>query len=395
MRQEQPLPLQGGIPRSAAESPALALGLRPFYLSGALAAAVVVPLWVAGFLGAIDFQPALPGPAWHAHEMIFGFAGAVIVGFLFTAGERWTSQRLPHGPTLGAFVAVWLLARITSISGPYALHVVTDIVLLPAAAAALACAVVASRNWRNAPIIIILLALGATNACHHLAQLGPLASLGTKPLHAALGLVVVLESVIGGRVIPAFISAAHPRAGIRSHALLDGATIASTVAALTAWVIAPDGPVLAALAAVAASLHLLRMVSWKPWVGFRNPMLWILGASYAFIPAGLACAAAASMLELGPSGTLHAFGAGATGGLILGMMCRSARGHTGRPIRASTVETAAFALVLAAALVRVAWPMLLPTHQAAGLVVAATLWCSAFLLFLARFTPWLLGPDAT
>lgn len=380
----------------------LSAGFRPFYLCGAVAAVVVVPVWLAVFLGALPWpiETPLTPMLWHGHEMVFGFAAAVIVGFLFTAGERWTGLPMPKGWLLGAFVAAWVSARATALIGPYQLHAFIDTLLLPSVALVLAWRLVESRNFIHGPVVAILLALTGTDVVFHLGVMGVLHGVTVQPLHAAIALLVLLETIIGGRVIPAFHMAVCRGLVLRSRAAFDRVVALVSIAALAWWILAPQHGIAWMLCAMAALLHAARLLSWNPWAGRRLAMLWILSLSYAFIPLGFALLAVALATGGGDGAPVvsvavaqHAFGAGATGGLILGMMCRSARGHTGRMIHASGTEVLAFALVLLGAVVRLVWPIACPAEATAGLILAGALWCGAFGVFLVRFTPWLVGPS--
>jgi uncharacterized protein involved in response to NO len=201
---------------------------------------------------------------------------------------------------------------------------------------------------------------------------------------------VTLESLIGGRVIPAFTRSATPGAVLREAAWLDRAAIGSSLGGLALWAcdVAPHGS--AALLALGAALHAARLAGWKPWVSRGRPILWILHASYAWIPLGLALLAAAQAGWLSASAGVHALAVGATGGLIVGMITRTARGHTGRPLKASKLEAAAYGLVMASAVLRVAGALLGPFYLPL-LVAAGLAWAAAFVLYLVRFTPWLLA----
>src|SRR5450830_334268 len=184
--------------------PLLRLGFRPFYLGGALLAALIVPLWVAIFLGLVPISPAVPALLWHAHEMLFGFAAAIIVGFLMTAGKAWTGLATPRGPALAALALLWFAARVASVFGPYVVYAVLDMALLPLVAATLVTLFLRARNYRNLPMGLILALLASANLVFHLAVSGLVNVPVMAPLYAGLALIVMIESVIAGRVIPAF-----------------------------------------------------------------------------------------------------------------------------------------------------------------------------------------------
>jgi uncharacterized protein involved in response to NO len=390
----EPLPLFPTPRDAAAPAPAgwplLRLGFRPFYLGAAAFAALALPLWVALFLGQISLSTAPPPLLWHAHEMLFGFAAAVIVGFVLTAGKAWTGLATPRGALLAGLATVWLAARIAAVVAPYAVYALLDVALLPVVAAVLVDRLLRAGNRRNLPLAGLLAALTLANAAFHAAVLGWLAIDPMAALHAGLALIVMIECVIAGRVVPAFTMSATPGLRLASRPRLERATLALTALGLAAWVCLPAGRPTALALASAAVLHALRQWQWRPWVTRRRPILWVLHAGYAWIALGLGLLAAAQMGWVGASAGVHALAVGATGGLIIGMITRTARGHTGRPLVASRVEVAAYVLVMAAAVLRVAVPLAAPQWLVPALVGAALAWSAAFGLYLVVYTPWLL-----
>ncbi len=393
-----PLPILAAAPAAASARPlkglpVLRLGFRPFYLAAAAFAALSIPLWVAIVLGKVAPPMAMPPLLWHAHEMLFGFAAAVIVGFLLTAGKAWTGLDTPRGATLAALALVWLAARAAALVAPYPMYAALDMLLLPLVAGALASVLLRAGNRRNLPLAGILLLLAGANALFHLASLGRVDVAPMTALHAGLALIIMIETVIGGRVIPAFTLSATPGLKLRLRPKLELPTVALTALGLAGWVLAPPGPLPAAVLGLAAALQLHRLLTWQPFATRGRPILWVLHAAYAWIPIGLALLALAELGLLGVSAGIHALAVGATGGLVIGMITRTARGHTGRPLRVSRAEVTAYALVLAAALLRTLVPLIAPNGvpYAAPLIAAAMAWCGAFALYLWVFTPWLLS----
>ena len=248
--------------------PLLRLGFRPFYLGAALFALLAVPLWVALFLGQLQLTMALPPMLWHAHEMLFGFAIAVIVGFLLTAVKAWTGLATPRGAFLGALALLWLAARIAAVTGPYAVYAVLDLLLLPLVAVVLTGVLLRARNRRNLPLAGMLMLLGLANGAFHLSVVGVIDTAPMLPLYAALALIVMIECVITGRVIPAFTVSATPGLKLNLRPSVERATLALTALALLLWVLAPAsagwnmaGGLALSLAAVA---HGLRLWQWRP-----------------------------------------------------------------------------------------------------------------------------------
>lgn len=376
-------PVPGGMPF-------LRLGFRPFYLGAALFGVAAMLLWYGIFLGQLAPRPGLAPVPWHAHEMLFGFAVAVIVGFLLTAGKAWTGLPTPRGAALGALFALWAAARVAAVAAPYPVFFVLDVALLPLVSAVFIRVLVRAGNKRNLKIGAVLALLAVANLVFHLAASGAIAVDPVRPLYAALALIVVLESIMGGRVIPNFTMNATPGLKLPSAPRRDAVAIVLTVLGLACWIFHGPLAVAAVLLALAAVLHAVRWLSWTPWVTLTRPILWILHLSYAWIPIGLALLAASQMGWLPVSAGVHALAVGATGGLIIGMLTRTARGHTGRPLKVTPIETLAYAMVLVAAVIRVAVPIGWPSLYAGALLAAGGLWIAAFAIYLVKYAPWLL-----
>jgi uncharacterized protein involved in response to NO len=370
----------------------LALGFRPFYLLAALLAAAAIPVWVAQFFGVLGPGGFVGGMAWHTHEMVFGFAAAVIAGFLFTAARNWTGLPTPTGPTLGALASLWLLGRILMLTGPGWAAAMADIAFLPAVAWFLWQPLRRSRN-RNQFFVVILLVLAAMNMGFHLAHAGAISLSPIAWVHSALLLVVLVVAIMGGRVIPAFTRNAIPGLPMRSVPGIEPISLATLAATLIAWLAGLPDPVVAAAALATAVAHALRLWSWNPWATRTRPILWILHVSYAWIALGmLLLAAALAGIAGSASAAMHALGIGAVGGMIMGMMTRTARGHTGRALRADAPEVIAYILVHVAAAVRVFVPLLLPQSYALALVASAALWSIAFGIYCVVYWPILTRP---
>ena len=364
-----------------------ALGFRPFYLLAALFAGLAVPVWALVFSNVLSLP--MPGILWHAHEMIFGFACAVIIGFLFTAGRNWTGLPTPTGKPLAALAALWLVGRVGMAFDSGIIASIFDMLFLPLAATALARVLIKAKSQRNYFVPVMLSVLSLANLLFHLARFGVLMIDPLRPLLFALSLIVLLETVIGGRVIPMFTAAALRGVRQWQHTWLNHAAIVATLIALLLWV-TEVGIVLAPVAIIAATLQLIRCIGWNPWATRRTPLLWILHLGHLWIPLGLLLLAAAAMGWLPRSAGVHAFSIGATGGLIIGMITRTALGHTGRKLIAGPVEMTAYALVQLAAVVRVLTLLALPAAVFGGIYVAAGLWSIAFLAFFLRYQPWLM-----
>jgi len=385
------LPILGQSPRQPPTGwPPLRLAFRPFYLLAALAAVVLMPLWWAAFTGRL--QTALPALLWHGHEMLFGFVAAVVIGFVFTAGKTWTGLQTPRGAQLAFLALLWLSARVAAVLAPYPVFFLLDVSLLPLCAALFADLLLRVRNLRNLPVAGVLGLLAVANLAFHLGASGALSIDPIWALHAGLAVLVLLETLIAGRVVPFFTRNVTPGLQNTVPAWREKLLGAVTALSLVAWVAESTGAV--PLLAAAAVLHAWRLHSWRPGVTLARPILWSLHLAYAWLPVGFALLALALARGESISPALHAFGVGATGGLIVAMMTRTARGHTGRPLQAGRAETWSYSLVTSAALLRVGAPLLWPAAYGWALLVAGTCFAAAFCIYLRRYASWLMSARA-
>ena len=362
------------------------LGFRPFYLLASSFAALSIALWVAQYVGWLPIA-YMPTTVWHGPELIFGYTMAVMAGFLLTAVRAWTNQPTPSGMPLMAIALLWIAGRVLVLL-PYAMVAAVVNAAFPAAVAlAIAVPLVRSANRRNYFFVGLLLMLAAVVLTVHLSAMGLLQVPVRGGLQAGLDIVVFVMAVVGGRVIPMFTNNGVPNAGARRVAAVEKLALASLVALFAADVVQAPAAWIATLAAIGAMAHAVRLCLWRPWRTHGAPLVWILHAAYAWIviylllraltPAGLVAEALA----------LHALTIGAIGGMTLGMMTRTARGHTGRLLVADAWETACFVLVQAAAVVRVFGGLIFPGVYALTTVTAGILWTIAFALYAIRYWP--------
>jgi uncharacterized protein involved in response to NO len=367
------------------------LGFRPFYLLASTFAALSIALWALQFAGLLA-APYLPGPLWHAHEMLFGFALAVIVGFLLTAGRNWTGRPTPTGGSLAALALLWLAARVLVLT-PYGwLAAVANTAFPLAAAVALAIPFVQAGNRRNYFFIGVLGLLAAATLAIHLNQLGVIALPAWAGIQVAMDAVLFILCVMGGRVIPMFTNNGVPGARAQRHPRLEPLALGAILALLVADGLQAPPLVLGGIAALAALAHLLRWLLWQPWTTLRAPLVWVLQLAYAWIPVHLALRAAAAAGWMASSAATHALTVGAVGGLVIGMMTRTARGHTGRPLRADRRDVACYGLVAAAAFVRVVVPAAAPAFTLHAVLCSALLWSLGFALYALSYWPVLSRP---
>ncbi|MFO1196123.1 MAG: NnrS family protein [Burkholderiaceae bacterium] len=379
---------------AADDGPALwRLGFRPFYLLGAAFAAVGVPLWVVFYAGAARAPAGLPAHLWHSHEMVFGFAVAIIAGFLFTAVRNWTNLPTPRGARLAALAALWLAVRVAYLAGAPGLAFALELAFLALVAFALLAVLVRARNRRNYFVGVLFVVLALADGAFYAAATGAWTAFPPDaPVRFALYLVVTLTFVIGGRVIPMFTANAIRGLSQFRDARLDRAAIAAGVLAFGLELAGAPALATVPAALAAAGLHAARLWGWRPLATRARPILWILHAGYAWICVGFVMLAAAGAGLVARPLALHAFALGAVGGLVIGMITRTALGHTGRMLTAGRSETTMYVLVQLAALARVFGPLLLPQAALGWVEASAALWCAAFAVYLVAYWPKLSRP---
>jgi uncharacterized protein involved in response to NO len=367
------------------------LGFRPFYLLASAFAAISIVLWVLQYAGFLPI--AYPrGAAWHGHELIFGYTLAVIAGFLLTAVRNWSGRPTPTGGLLIALCALWLAGRLLVLS-PYGVAAALVSAAFPVAVAiAIAVPLVRSANRRNYFFVGLLVLLGAADLVFQLALVGVLDLPARPGLQAGLDVILFVMAVMGGRVIPMFTNHGVRGANARRHAAVEKVALGGILVLLVADLLPVPAPALALIALVCAVAHAIRLALWDSRKTLGTPIVWILHAAYAWIVLHLAFRALAAVGWVPEPLATHALTIGAIGGLTLGMMTRTARGHTARPLEADRAEVACYMLVQLAAAVRVLGPLVVPSVYVASVVASGVLWSAAFALYFIRYWPILTRP---
>lgn len=378
----------------------LSHGFRPFFLLGAAYAAIALGWWIAGFQGMLPPPPSAFDPlAWHRHEMLFGTIGAIIAGFLLTAVPNWTGSQPVQGGRLLALALLWLAARVAvaigAVSGPLPAAVLDAGFLFAMAGWAWRC--IQGSGNRNIPVPLLIGLLGLAALVDHAGPIlgaGELADIGFR---GGVAVILILISLIGGRILPAFTRnwlEATGRGGPLppNFGRFDKLTVLLTVLALAVWIGWPQAMATAALLLLAGAVQAIRLLRWCGWRTVAEPLMVVLHLSYAWLPIGLLLLGASLLgLALPATAALHALTAGAMGAMTLSVMTRAALGHTGRPLTAGGREIAIFALVHLGAAGRVVGAAF-PGQYLTLLALSALLWGGAFALFALSYGPMLLRP---
>ena len=385
---------RGDRPSRQAAAPGFALfnlGFRPFFLLASIFSALSIVLWGVRYSGWLP-EPYLHGPVWHGHEMLFGFTLAVVAGFLLTAVRNWTAQPTASGGALMALAALWIAGRVLVLT-PYATAAAIVNAAFPLAlTVAIGTPLVRARNTRNYFFLGLLALMAVLIAAVHVALLGVAVLPPRLGLVLGLDVMLFIMAVMGGRVIPMFTNNGVPGAGATRHPQVERLALGSVLALLVVDLFQPASSVIAAVALAAFLAHCARLALWRGWRTLGTPLVWILHAAYGWIVVHLALRTLSAMGWLSDSLAIHALTVGAIGGLTLGMMTRTARGHTARPLVADRYETACYVLIMLAALIRVFGGMALPAWHIASIQLSAALWAAAYGLYAVRYWPVLTQP---
>ncbi|MEP6888308.1 MAG: NnrS family protein [Nitrospirales bacterium] len=372
-------------------------GFRPFFLGAAIFSGVEVPAWILLFVGGGDPAFLYAPRDWHVHEMLFGFLPAVITGFLLTAIPNWTERAPVRGMPLMLVWTLWLAGRLV-IAMPWFTPLVSAIVdgaFLVVVAAIVWREIAASGSWSLGPMGgLISLYAGANILFHALALRGAATDL---PERTALALVMVLLALIGGRVTPNLTRNFMVQEGMTKHpapfSYFDGVSVVLVSVAAVAWTVQPQTMAIGWTLMAAGLTNLARLLRWRGWVIWREPLVLILHLGYGWLVMSL-LALGGSILGLGmnSANAVHVLTAGAVGVMTLAVMTRASLGHTGRPLHASSMTVVIYILINLGAMLRVSVPSAdSPTNIMLGL--SAVAWSGAYLLFAVVYGPLLIRPS--
>jgi uncharacterized protein involved in response to NO len=369
--------------------PLLTVGFRPFFLLGAIYAGLEVLVWLPMFNGELSLLTAFAPRDWHVHEMLYGYVPAVITGFLFTAIPNWTGRLPIQGRPLLFLVVVWLAGRLcvtlsADVSWFAAMAVDCSFLLLVVCFTSRE--ILAGRNWRNLNVVAMVTLLFAGNVAFHLEA--HFRGMADVSIRIGIAVVVLLITMIGGRIIPSFtrnwLARENPGRLPAPFGRFDMAVVAATALTLAIWVALQDGPVVGVFMALTGLLQIARLCRWAGDRTLRERLVLILHLGYGFIPLGFLIMAAAAFGSLPAGAGIHAWTVGAAGTMTLAVMTRATLGHTGQQLVARVPTQLIYAAVIAAALARIC-AAIEPSNNSLLLHTAAFAWAAAFLGFAVYF----------
>ena len=372
--------------------PLFAMGFRAFFAFAGVSALVLILLWNAIYKGQLNTTNYFTPSYWHGHEMLLGYAVAVIAGFLLTAVKNWTGKETLAGDGLAGLCLLWLYGRILPFYAgllPDVLIALVDFAFLPLLAWQISKPIIAAQHRKNWIFIAILGVLALGNGLIHAEMLG-LANHGAAyGLQIVVATIIILILVMAGRVFPFFTERALSGTLIIRKPLLDYLAIGSASLVFVLQLFGVTGSLMALAASLAVLINVARIAGWYVPRIWYVPLLWVLYIGYVWIILGFVLIALAAYAIVAPSLALHAFTVGGIGVLTLGMMARVSLGHTGRVLKASNAIALAFVLLNITALLRVLLPITLPNWYPTLVYISSLGWLLTFALFVVVYAPML------
>lgn len=384
------------IPRGLAHTGPVLLsyGFRPFFLAAGIWAVLAMALWILALLADLPIGGLYGGPAWHAHEMLFGYSTAALAGFLLTAIPNWTGRLPVSGTPLALLFAFWLAGRAALLAPDIigtTLAVAVDALFLPLLFVICLREIVAGRKWRDLKILAAVAALALANGGYHVLVLGA----GDPALanRLAVAAFITLIGIIGGRIIPSFtrnwLAKREAKTLPTPYNHFDTVALGTGLVALASWVILSDHLMTTVVSALAGLLHTIRLLRWQGWQTGAERLVLVLHFAYAFVPLGFFIIALVPMGLFDPVSALHVFTVGGIGLMTLAVMSRATRGHTGEPLTASPMTGLSYLALFLGAILR---PLatLAPDHYMTLVSISGFCWMLAFALYVLEYAPILL-----
>ncbi len=384
-------------PTLKASSNALfALGFRPFFSAAGISATLLMIIWLGVWSGAMGVSSYYGSIPWHSHEMLFGYAVAIIAGFLLTAVRNWTGVNTPNGKPLILLTLLWLAGRLLPTMGdliPGMVIALVDLAFLPALAMAIQPALWQGKMKINRIFVPLLLVMAIANLLTHLQFLG-ISDTYSRGTDAMLYMIILLIVFIGGRVMPFFTESVLPDAKVKRNQPVETASAGALIALVLVQMIYPTPWLSGPLAALVAVTQILRVIGWHDRRVWSTPILWVLYAGMLWIILGFTLKALAAAGMVSTTLATHALTVGGIGVLTLGMICRVALGHTGRPMHPATSIKLSFILLNIGAAVRVLAPIFMPGQYQLWVHLSGGIWILCFVIFCAVYLPILVKPRA-
>ncbi|MCK5647281.1 MAG: NnrS family protein, partial [Gammaproteobacteria bacterium] len=364
------------------------LGFRPFFLLSAVFAVILMAVWILLYSNTLQLNTYYGFIDWHSHEMLFGYAAAVIAGFLLTAVRNWTNVDTISKTPLAVLAGIWLLARILPFTpAPGILIALIDVSFFFFLVLAVAHPIIKVKQWSNLIMVAILSAFMVADILVQSQHLGLMEGGVTAGNSLALYSVLMIIQVLTGRVMPFFTRVVVPGTEVIERPRLEKVLLITLVLLALADVFALNDLIISFLAGVLLVAHTMRVSPWFSKPVLNTPILWVLYAGYLWLLIGFAMKVLVGFNLVTNNLVIHAWTVGVIGITTYGMMARVSLGHTGREMIPSKLAVAGFYLLSAAAIIRVILPVFWMAQYVLWIELSSVLWVAAFILFTIVYLP--------
>ncbi|MBM9579740.1 NnrS family protein [Leptospira sp. 201903070] len=370
---------------------------RPFFLGASLHAVGSILIWILILFSFVKPPSFIGLVSFHSYEMVFGFARAAILGFLFTAAQNWTKSVLIRERSLLLLFFLWVLGRFYWIEVPLISYFsfLSDFFCDLMALYLLAPKLIQKGQEHNRVIVVCYTLFGLAHGITILSILEVIPSALTLHwIHISIFSVLIFIILIAGRILPFFTSVAVAGSNPRRIQKIEtwshyGSFLFVGIESLLFWF--PTFRTGAGLFAFTfAALQIYRWHLWEPWKSHKTPILRILHLSYFWLILGIVFYGFSHLGLFPVSAAFHILTVGAIGGFIYGMITRVSLGHTGRQIVASKTISFGYWMIILSFVVRVLFPIF--GFAAIGYGISGILWILSFALVIFEYWNILLGP---
>lgn len=331
----------------------------------------------------------MPALVWHSHEMVFGFLPALFAGYLLTTTPNWSGHLPASGRPLAALFSLWVAGRILPLVLPFILGSIVDIAFPVTVAACLAREGRARSAQQTRHGLMLFPLLAVLSGLHRVASGDP--EWAAMTARGGVAVAVLMIAAVGGRLVPSFtrnlLTGRGEERVPEPYGRFDVAVLILTLIGLLPWVLSPMSLPACLFAAICCFAHAARLLRWRGWLLRQVPVVFLhVGYLWVVVGFGLAALAAEPLLLVPPDAALHAFSAGAIGGMAIVVMVQLSltRGAGHRP--ASRLCLIAILLIDSGAVLRVAAPVD-GARYLEWLVAGAALWSLGFALFALAHAP--------
>ena len=376
----------------------LSFGFRAMFTLAGLWAVLAMGLWILMLTDLIELPTRFDPVTWHTHEFLFGYLSAVMAGFLLTAVPNWTGRLPVVGWHLASLAGLWIIGRAAVFMSTYLpiwSVIAADMAFLLVLSCVILREIIAAKNWKNLPVLILIGVLMVANLVFHLESAAGAYAPHGFGLRLGVSVVLVLVMLISGKIIPSFtrnwlVKQGASRLPTPPMQRFDKATLVVTIMVMIGWTSVPDARLTGSALLVMVVLHAIRLTRWQGVATGAEPLVWVLHVAYAFVPLGAALNALSVFVPnaMSQAAALHVWTAGAIGLMTLAVMTRASLGHSGRDLHATHTTTLAYCALIASVVTRVLADVIFDL-RGVFLNTSGALWIVAFATFVIAYGPML------